>query len=130
MINDHLSNAIVVYKNAYLVQKENFEVYYTNEVYNFFKILEDLSFLKEVKKFKLKDSSISKLTANLSDKIPFDIKRVSKPGNRVYFSIQDLQNNNSRNALYIISTSKGYKNSKQALKEKTGGEVICKILLQ
>ena len=56
-----------------------------------------------------------------------DLKRISKPGCRVYVSKDDLPNVLSGYGLAIISTSKGLMTDRQAFKEKVGGEVIVQI---
>jgi len=55
-----------------------------------------------------------------------NIKRISKPGRRVYYSTKDIQNNNS-SELYIISTSKGILSSIKAIQLNLGGEALFKI---
>lgn len=57
------------------------------------------------------------------------IDRISKPGKRIYYSVQDLQNNKFRNGLGIIilSTSKGVISSNAAFHHNIGGEVLCTV---
>ena len=56
-----------------------------------------------------------------------DIKRISKPGRRVYsraISIPRIQNGLG---LAIISTNKGVMSDIEARKNNIGGEIICKV---
>ena len=56
-----------------------------------------------------------------------DIKRISKPGRRVYsraISIPKIQNGLG---LAIVSTSKGVMSDSEARKNNLGGEIICRI---
>ena len=56
-----------------------------------------------------------------------DIKRISKPGRRVYsraISIPKIQNGLG---LAIVSTSKGVMSDSEARKNNVGGEIICKV---
>ncbi len=55
------------------------------------------------------------------------LKRVSKPGQRIYAKVADIPRMSSGLGAIIISTSKGLMTDKQARKEKMGGEVICQI---
>ncbi len=57
------------------------------------------------------------------------ITRVSKPGKRVYYSIDELKENQYRNGLgiVILSTPKGVISDKSALHHNVGGEVLCKV---
>lgn len=55
------------------------------------------------------------------------IKRVSKPGNRVYLSKDRLPVVLNNLGVAIISTSRGLMTNKQAKKEGLGGEILCEI---
>ncbi len=58
-----------------------------------------------------------------------EIKRVSKPGRRVYSRYNDILNSKFRNGLgiKIVSTSKGVMSDRKARQLKLGGEIICNI---
>ncbi len=56
-----------------------------------------------------------------------DLKRISKPGRRVYVNRHDLPNVVNNLGTAIISTPKGLMTSAEARKAKLGGEVICEI---
>ena len=55
------------------------------------------------------------------------LKRISKPGLRVYSSHEDLPKVLNGLGIAIISTPKGIMTDKQARKEKVGGEVIASV---
>lgn len=55
------------------------------------------------------------------------IKRVSKPGKRVYKSWQEISPILSGTGIAIISTSKGVLTDKQCREQKIGGEIICYV---
>ncbi|MDO5301757.1 MAG: 30S ribosomal protein S8 [Tissierellia bacterium] len=55
------------------------------------------------------------------------IKRISKPGLRVYANSQELPKVLGGLGIAIISTSKGIMTDRQARKERVGGEVICYV---
>ena len=70
------------------------------------------------------------LSLKYSNGIPAitELKRISKPGRRVYtdyLSIPVVKNNYG---FMILSTSKGTKDTFSAKKEKIGGEIMCEIL--
>ncbi len=56
-----------------------------------------------------------------------DLKRVSKPGRRVYCGYKDLKPLRNSFAFRILSTSRGIMTDDEARKRKLGGEVICEI---
>ena len=55
------------------------------------------------------------------------LKRVSKPGQRIYTSATNLYRVKQGLGIAIVSTSKGLMTDSTARREKTGGEVLCEI---
>lgn len=55
------------------------------------------------------------------------IKRVSKPGLRVYASRQELPRVQGGLGIAVVSTSKGLMTDREARREKVGGEVMCEV---
>lgn len=55
------------------------------------------------------------------------IKRVSKPGQRIYMPVGKIPRTNSGYGLTVVSTPKGLLSDKEARKEKMGGEVVCQV---
>ncbi len=55
------------------------------------------------------------------------IKRVSKPGLRVYRSYTDIPRVRGGFAVTILSTPSGVLTDKQAKEKKVGGEVLCQV---
>ncbi len=56
------------------------------------------------------------------------IKRVSKPGLRIYKGSGDLKPLRSGLATRIVSTSQGLMTDRDARRKKIGGEVICEVI--
>jgi small subunit ribosomal protein S8 len=56
-----------------------------------------------------------------------EIKRISKPGRRVYSSVDDLPYVLNGMGIAIISTSKGMMSDKSCRQAKIGGEIICTV---
>ena len=55
------------------------------------------------------------------------LKRVSKPGRRVYVKADKVPRVMNNLGIAILSTSKGILTHKQALRERVGGEVLCYV---
>ena len=55
------------------------------------------------------------------------LKRISKPGRRVYVAKDEMPNVLNNFGLAIISTSQGLFTNKEAKKMGLGGEVVCEI---
>lgn len=56
-----------------------------------------------------------------------EIKRISKPGRRVYSSIKDLPFVKNGLGINILSTDKGIISDTDARKQSIGGEIICSV---
>ena len=56
-----------------------------------------------------------------------EIKRVSKPGRRVYMSVKDLPSVRNGLGVSIVSTPKGVMSDADARSANVGGEVLCTI---
>lgn len=57
-----------------------------------------------------------------------EMKRVSKPGRRIYSSIRDLQRVSNGLGISILSTPNGVLSDDEARQANVGGEVLCTIL--
>ena len=57
-----------------------------------------------------------------------EIKRVSKPGRRIYSSATSIPKIQNGLGLAILSTPKGVMSDNDARKNNIGGEIICKVL--
>ena len=56
-----------------------------------------------------------------------EITKVSKPGRRVYSAADDLPTIKSGRGMVIVSTSKGLMTSREAKKNRLGGEILVKV---
>lgn len=56
-----------------------------------------------------------------------EIDRVSKPGRRVYAKVDEIPRVVSGRGIMIVSTSKGVMTGREAVKNRLGGELICKV---
>ncbi|MSP10940.1 MAG: 30S ribosomal protein S8 [Pelagibacteraceae bacterium] len=75
----------------------------------------------------------SKLTLTLELKyhsgnpVISSFERVSKPGRRIFSSVESLPKINNGLGIAIVSTPKGVMTDIDARKHKVGGEIICKV---
>ncbi len=56
-----------------------------------------------------------------------EIKRISKPGRRVYSSVGDLPRVHNGLGVSILSTSKGVMSDSEARNQNVGGEILCRV---
>lgn len=56
-----------------------------------------------------------------------ELKRVSKPGRRVYMGVGDIPQVRQGLGVSIVSTSKGVMSDQSARSQNVGGEVLCTV---
>ena len=56
-----------------------------------------------------------------------EISKVSKPGRRVYVSVEEIPVVKSGRGLVLMSTSKGIMTGREAKKQRLGGEILIKV---
>jgi small subunit ribosomal protein S8 len=94
------------------------------------KILIKEGFIKEVAEEKENNQSFIKIILKyLKTKEPViqGLKRISKPGCKIYAKKDSLPRVLSGLGIAIISTSRGLMTDKEARKRKLGGEIICEV---
>jgi small subunit ribosomal protein S8 len=135
VIND-LFNRI---KNAQAVSKETVEISFSNFKYEIAKILEKEKFIEKVEKKGrktkrsieitlkyLQDAALEKKSREKTPAIS-SLKRISKPGQKIYLPVKKVKKVKGGYGIAIISTPKGLMTDKEARKQKMGGEIICEI---
>ncbi len=128
-MTDPISDILNRIRNAQPVGKEIVEVPFSNLKYEIAKILVKYGFIEKVEKKGKKAKKNIEITLKYKDRIPaiLGLKRISKPGQRIYLSYQKIKRVKGGFGIAIISTSKGLMANKEAKKQKLGGEVICEI---
>ena len=130
MINDHVSDMITRIKNAYAMHKKTVSMPYT-------KVLESVANVllseKYISKVEVKGEGVTdkQLVVSLSYKEDTaaisSIKRISKPGVRIYRRVDSFKPVLSGLGIAILSTSKGIMSDRTAKINKIGGEVLLEL---
>jgi len=128
---DPLADMFTSILNAQVVSKKQITVSpFSNLKFQILELLKREGFIVDAKK-KGKDPK-KKILVDLKyneDGSPAisKIKRMSKPGRRVYISVPEIKTVRSGYGISIISTSKGLMTNKDARRQKAGGELIAEI---
>tara|TARA_Y100000741_G_scaffold190083_1_gene144730 strand:+ start:1003 stop:1401 length:399 start_codon:yes stop_codon:yes gene_type:complete len=97
---------------------------------NILKILKDEGYIKDYYIEKSENNKIN-LKINLKyyegDPVIKEIKRISKPGRRVYSRATSIPKVMNGLGLAILSTPKGVMSDAEARKQNVGGEIICRV---
>jgi small subunit ribosomal protein S8 len=130
MINDHISDMIVRIKNAYAMHKKTVSMPYTKVVEAVAKVMADE---KYVAKYEVTGDTV--VTKSLVITLAYKddtaaisaIKRISKPGVRMYRPLHSFKPVLSGLGIAILTTSKGIMSDRQAKINKVGGEVLLEL---
>jgi small subunit ribosomal protein S8 len=126
---DPITNLLNSIKNAQAVLKPQIEVDFSNLKFEIVKILEAKGFVGKVTKTGKKVGKSIEIVLKYNDKISAisGLKRISKPGQRIYLGSQELKSVKGGHGISIVSTSKGLMTGSEARRQKMGGEVIFEI---
>jgi small subunit ribosomal protein S8 len=124
IITDTLSNLFSKIKNGYLVKKSKIIQQKSKQSINILNILIKEGFIKSYKINSNNQLDIY-LKYRKNKAVLTDIKRLSKPGKRLYITNKNLYI--KKKGFYIISTSSGILTDLQAKQLNVGGELICEI---
>ena len=129
MVNDSIADMLTRIRNAQTARHETVSVETSIMKKSIVQILLDegyISSFEEVDNGKNKDIVITLKYVNKS-KVITGLKRISKPGRRIYAGAQDLPKVLGGLGIVIVSTSKGVMTGKDAKKESLGGEVLAYV---
>jgi len=128
VVNDPIGDMLIRIKNGYLARKNVVEVPYSRMKEEIAKLLVKEGYLKKFKIENLK-FKILKLELKYEGKRPAieEVKRISKPGVRIYAKAREIPKVKYGFGITIVSTSKGIMTDSQARKKNLGGEVICQV---
>jgi len=131
MSQDRIADMLTNIKNSYLARKKEVVIPWSPINYAVAKVLLSENYIQKANKRKRKDGYGEEILVGLrysgGRRIWKNVRRISKPGRRVYVSVGDLVNYNRRLGIAIISTPQGVMTAKMAAKKNLGGELICRI---
>ena len=128
-MTDPIADFLNRIRNAQALLKEEVLVPFSNLKYEIAKILEEQKFIKKAGKKGKTQKRVIEITLRYDEgkSAISGLKRISKPGQRIYKGFKDLRPVRSGYGIAVISTSKGLMADKEARKQKLGGEVLCEI---
>nr|QPK76640.1 ribosomal protein S8 [Oxalis corniculata]QWE50340.1 ribosomal protein S8 [Oxalis corymbosa]QXE43515.1 ribosomal protein S8 [Oxalis pes-caprae] len=135
MGKDTIADIITSIRNADMDRKGTIRIPSTNITENIIKILLREGFIENVRKHQENNKYFLVLTLRhrRNRKRPygtlfkFNLKRISRPGLRIYSNYQRIPRILGGMGIVILSTSRGIMTDREARLEKIGGEVLCYI---
>ncbi len=128
-MQDPISDMLTNIRNAQLSKKLNISIFYSKIKESILNILFNEGYICNYRFYYF--NKIKKILINLkyflNNPVISKIKRISKPGLRIYKNYKNLPSIISGLGIFIISTSLGILSDKNARKFKVGGEIICYV---
>jgi len=127
---DPIADLLIRIKNASLSNRKTVSVPHSKIKENLANVLKKEGFLEgiEVLEEKGKKQLLLTLSGQKDRPLTIEVKRISKPGRRVYVKSKDIKSQKRGLGTLIISSPEGLVTGNEAMKKKLGGEVVCKII--
>lgn len=130
IVTDPIADMLTRIRNANQLRYKEVSMPNSKLKYEIAKILKSEGFIQS---YKIEKGDVQdKLILNLKygekkERVITGLRKISKPGLRVYAKVEEIPTVLNGLGIAIISTSKGLMTNKRAHKERLGGEVLAYI---
>ncbi|WP_172197026.1 30S ribosomal protein S8 [Campylobacter sp. RM16188] len=130
MLNDLISDGLTRIRNASMRKLETTKLLHSNVVEATLTILSAKGYIESynvVEEDKKKFINVVLKYDERGNSVINELKRVSKPGRRVYKGKDEIKRFKNGYGTIIVSTSKGVLSNEDAHKAGVGGEILCTV---
>ncbi|MGM0436809.1 MAG: 30S ribosomal protein S8 [Bacillota bacterium] len=130
MHTDTIADMLTRIRNANNTDKKTVNIPMSKLKYNIAKVLKREGFINDVKlieKYPQNDVRVYLKYGDNDEKVISGIKRISKPGLRVYVDKDEIPKVLGGLGIAVLSTSSGVITGKEAREKGVGGEVLCYV---
>jgi small subunit ribosomal protein S8 len=130
MMTDPIADMLTRIRNASKAKQEKVDIPSSKLKVEIAKILKDEGYIKNVKLVKDRRQGLIRVYLKYTDEempVIQGLKRISRPGCRVYTGNEDIPMVMGGLGTAILSTPRGIQTGRQAKKDNVGGEVICHV---
>lgn len=132
MLNDPIADLLTRIRNAVRVERSHVEIPTSKVKRGVADALKREGYIWDWTEADHSDSPIKQLRIELKygpngERVIQEIRRVSKPGRRVFSKAKDLKPVLNGMGIQILSTSTGVLSDREARQKNAGGEVICEV---
>ncbi len=129
-LSDPIANALTTIRNASRIKKESADIPASKVIKSILEIFKQEGYIDNYRHIEDKQQGILRVYFKFNlEKEPAitGLRRISKPGSRVYLKSTKLPKVLNGLGLAVVSTSQGLLSDAAAREQKLGGEVICYI---
>ncbi len=129
MVTDPIADMLTRIRNANAMRYKEVEIPSSKVKLEITKILKNEGFINDykIKKNNVQDVIVLNLKYNNKERVITGLKRISKPGLRVYAKANEIPRVLNGLGIAVISTSQGIMTGKAAKAANLGGEVLAYI---
>ena len=129
VVTDPIADFLTRIRNANMVYMDNVEIPASKTKLALANILKDEGFIKDVEYIEDGKQGVIRVYLKYADKkrVISGLKRISRPGLRVYAKKDELPKVLGGLGIAVVSTSSGLMTDKNARKQGLGGEVLCYV---
>ena len=129
VVTDPIADFLTRIRNANMVFMDKVEIPASKTKLALANILKDEGFIKDVEYIEDGKQGVNRVYLKYADKqrVISGLKRISRPGLRVYAKKDELPKVLGGLGIAIVSTSSGLMTDKNARKQGLGGEVLCYV---
>lgn len=129
MLTDPIADMLTRIRNAIQIKAEKVDIPISKIKLEIAKILKEEGFIRAYKVLKDRKQGILRVIPKYFDNesVISGLKRISKPGRRVYVGSKEIPVVMGGLGIAIITTSKGIFSDKACKRDGVGGEVICYV---
>ena len=129
MLTDPIADMLTRVRNAVRIKADKVDMPASRMKLDIAKILKEEGFIRAYKILKFKKQGILRLNLKYvdSESLITDLKRISKPGRRVYVGSKEVPRVMAGVGIAILTTSKGLMTDDSARRDNVGGEILCQV---
>ena len=129
-ITDPIADMLTRIRNANSAKHDTVDIPASNMKKAIAQILVDEGYIKNYKLIEDGKQGVIRVTLKYGEgksQVITGLRRVSKPGLRIYSNVEEMPKVMKGLGVAIVSTSKGIMTDREARKQNVGGEVLCYV---
>jgi len=128
-MTDPIADMLTIIRNGYAARKSEVTIPFSTVKKSLGEKLKSLGYLEKIDEEKMDSKRMLKVALRYEKGKPEieGLKRVSKPGLRVYRNRNELKSVYGGLGHAIVSTNQGLLTDKEAKRKQVGGEIICEV---
>ena|SRR5436190_21467738 len=131
MMTDPIADMLTRIRNAVAIERPSVDIPSSHEKVGLAKVLQREGYIWDFEV--VEERPVRVLRINLKygpngERVIQEIKRISKPGRRVYRKAKDIPVVLQGLGISVVSTSQGILSNREAKEKGIGGEVLCSVL--